>query len=126
VSGTENLSGNPFYVLELSTTATLDEIEQAAADLIKRIDQGEPGIDFYTTPLGALPRDAGDVRDAAKQLRNPQRRLVHEFWARVPVDREIDAPLCTVGGGDGGRGHSLESFDAMTALGWAPKVEVDA
>ena len=35
----------------------------------------------YATPLGRRPRTAELVRAAVSELRDPERRLVHEFWA---------------------------------------------
>ena len=35
----------------------------------------------YPTPLGRRPRTAELVRAAMAELREPERRLVHEWWA---------------------------------------------
>jgi hypothetical protein len=101
---------NPFYVLGVPPEASRAEIEQQGQKLLAMLELGLAGAGRYDTPLGAEPRTADDVRRALAELRDPERRLVHELWARLPptpVAEAAPAPKRAAGWGE-----------AMVALGW--------
>ncbi len=72
---------NPFLVLELPTTASAAEIERQGPKLLAMLAAGLADASEYRTPVGRSPRTAELVRAAMAELRNPGRRLTHEFWA---------------------------------------------
>ena len=57
---------------------------------------GLAGADRYATPFGERTRTEDDVRTAMAMLRDPNRRIVCELWARgkdaraVPTYEEIE------------------------------------
>jgi hypothetical protein len=73
---------NPFWVLELSTGASALEAERQGAKLLAMIAAAIPGADRYETPFGPQPRSADAVRQSLAEIRDPDRRAVHEWWAR--------------------------------------------
>lgn len=73
---------NPFLLLELSPAATRDELERQGAKLLALLAAGLPGAGSYPTPLGPRKRTPETVRAALAELRDPDRRLAHERWAR--------------------------------------------
>lgn len=73
---------NPFLVLELAPHARREEIERQGAKLLALLGAGLPGAERYPSPWGECPRRAEDVREALHELRAPERRLEHEWWAR--------------------------------------------
>ena len=72
---------NPFYVLELPPDCTRAEVERAGQRILAMLELGLSGATSYEQPSGRAKRDASGVREAMAQLRDPQRRLVHELWA---------------------------------------------
>jgi hypothetical protein len=103
---------NPLLVLELAPDASRAEIERAGQKLLAMLELGLRSAAIYPTPLGPRARTPESVRAAMAELRDPDRRIVHELWigapaAEVPVDEpEPDEPA------------SGEPFDALAALGW--------
>jgi hypothetical protein len=85
-AGVENLVErhleNPFLVLDLPPDAGAAEVERQGQMLLAMLaaDLGEAAR--YATPLGERERSAELVRSAMAELRDPTRRLVHEWWAR--------------------------------------------
>jgi hypothetical protein len=79
---------NPFYVLELRPTATRAEIERQGQKLLGMLELGLAGSARYRTPLGVGVRTAEMVRKAVAELREPERRLLAEVWARLEVTEE--------------------------------------
>jgi hypothetical protein len=73
---------NPFFVLELPPDATRAEIERQGAKLLAMMAAGVEAARACATPLGPRTRDEHAVRDALAELRDPARRLAHEWWAR--------------------------------------------
>jgi len=71
---------NPFLVLELSTTASPDMVERKGELLRSLLAAGVAGSDCYQSPLGPRERTPEMVRDALSELRDPDRRLIHEWW----------------------------------------------
>jgi hypothetical protein len=72
---------NPFLVLELPISAGTAEVERQGQKLLAMLAAGLDQAGEYCTPLGRHPRGAELVRSAMAELRDPARRLAHEFWA---------------------------------------------
>jgi hypothetical protein len=73
---------NPFLVLELPPDVTRDQLERQGARLLALLAAGVAGSAAYPTPLGPRERTAAMIRTALAELRDPDRRLIHEWWAR--------------------------------------------
>ncbi|HSS49614.1 MAG TPA: hypothetical protein VLX28_11780 [Thermoanaerobaculia bacterium] len=89
---------NPFLVLELAPGASRDELERQGAKLLALLAAGVGDATAYPTPLGIRDRTAEMVRAALAELRDPARRLLHEWWAQglagqLPVLRARQRPL---------------------------------
>ncbi|HHO49359.1 MAG TPA: hypothetical protein ENK18_00445 [Deltaproteobacteria bacterium] len=110
------IAENPFYVLELRPDATAAEIERAGQKLLAMLEIGLEAAASYPTPLGGMPRDPDQVRRAVDELRDPERRIVHELWATLQPD--IEATLQLVPGAHGERTEPDPWPGAMAALGW--------
>ncbi|MCA9492970.1 MAG: hypothetical protein KC621_23730 [Myxococcales bacterium] len=90
---TPGLLDNPFHVLELSPGCTPMEIERAGNKLLAMLGVNMEAAATYRGPLGPRPRDADLVRRSMDALRDPDRRVVAEFWAAVPLgeaDEDVD------------------------------------
>jgi hypothetical protein len=74
--------GNPFLVLELPAGATREQAERQGAKLLAMLSAGLAGAATYPTPLGPRERTDELVRAALAELRDTDRRLIHEWWAR--------------------------------------------
>jgi hypothetical protein len=109
MSDRERLVANPFYVLELPTHCSRQEIERAGQKLLAMLDVGLEAARVYPTPLGGMPRDADLVRRSLDELRDPDRRLLHEVWATL--DPGLEASLDDAEPPDAWRG-------LLTDLGW--------
>ena len=72
---------NPFLVLELPVSASRDELERQGAKLLSMLAADVPGAGTYATPLGPRERTAEMVREALAELRDPRKRVLHEWWA---------------------------------------------
>lgn len=90
---------NPFLVLELAPKAGRSELERQGAKLLAMLAAGLAEAGTYETPFGLRERTAEMVREALAELRDPARRLVHEWWAhglagRTPTSqRRVPRPL---------------------------------
>lgn len=73
---------NPFLVLEVAPAVGSAEIERQGQRLLAELAAGLDGARRYPTPFGARERTPELVRAAIAELRDPARRLVHEWWAR--------------------------------------------
>lgn len=73
--------GNPFFVLELPAGATREQAERQGAKLLAMLAAGVSGAATYPTPLGPRERTDELVRAALAELRDTDRRLLHEWWA---------------------------------------------
>lgn len=104
------IATNPFYVLELTPSATSAEVERAGQKLLAMLAVGLDDASRYPTPLGDRPRDADRVRQALDALRDPKRRALHELWAALPP-RAIPPDLEPEAGWP----------EALAALGCAPR-----
>jgi len=84
---------DPFTVLQAAPTASRAELDGTATRLLEALAAGLPGADRYPTPLGPRQRDPDIVTAAAAELRDRERRIVHEVWARMPVrSAEVEPP----------------------------------
>ena len=103
----DRLRRNPFYVLELPVAATRADVERQGAKLIALLSLGQPGVDDYTTPFGAMKRSDTDVREAMAELREPQRRFAHELWVQLAGTTEFTPTV-----------REKITWPARRALGW--------
>lgn len=76
------ITGNPFHVLGLSPDCSRAEIEREGQKLLGMLELGLSAARTYHTPLGKFERTTESVREAMAELRDPDRRLGHELWAR--------------------------------------------
>lgn len=79
------LRDNAFYVLELAPTCARIDIERQGQKLLAMLELGLAAAAPYATPVGPGVRDADKVRLAMAKLRDPDRRLEEEQWARLPA-----------------------------------------
>lgn len=103
---------NPFFVLDVPTTATRAEIERAGQKWLGMLTLGLARAAVYVTPLGVRARTPELVRAAMAELRDPERRVGHELWClldEAPPVVEADVEDL----GEAGAG-----FDALGAAGW--------
>lgn len=77
---------NPFLVLSLSPDAGMEQIERQGQKILMMLSAGIPDAATYETPLGPRELTEEIVREAMAELRDPDRRLVHEWWARAWSD----------------------------------------
>lgn len=110
---------NPFYVLGLSVHASRAEVEREGQKLLGMLALGLSAACTYDSPLGPAPRTPEAVREAMAELRDPERRLIHELWARVPAGGAGAAD--DTAGSPAGAGRTAARWpDALAALGWRP------
>ncbi|HND09298.1 MAG TPA: hypothetical protein PKL17_07050 [Pseudomonadota bacterium] len=112
----ERFLENPFYVLGVRPECSRAEMEREGQKLLGMLEIGLPSAKKYKTPLGEAERTPEMVRQAMAELRDPQRRLLHELWAQLPAERVAITP----NGSDGGSGPGPWP-DAVSALGFGAK-----
>jgi hypothetical protein len=88
------------------------EIEREGQKLLAMLDLDIAGAHAYDTPFGPRVRTHELVRDSMSELRDPQRRLAHELWARLAVMR-ASSPRDT-----SELARPAAWPDAFAALGW--------
>ncbi len=71
---------NPFLVLELPADAPGEVVERKGALLLSMLSVGTAEASRYQTPFGPRERTPEMVREAMGELRDPERRLIHEWW----------------------------------------------
>ena len=81
----DELQHNPFLVLAVTPTASRMEVERAGQKLLAQLAIGAASALTYATPFGPQSRDEALVRQALATLRDPQQRVVLEFWAESAV-----------------------------------------
>lgn len=86
------LADNPFYVLGLRPACSRLDVEREGQKLLGMLELGLKAAATYMTPLGPQPRSADKVRTAMAELRAPDKRLLHEFWAVLPPAPEPPKP----------------------------------
>jgi hypothetical protein len=109
------IDDNPFYVLGVSPDASRIEIEREAQKLLGMLELGFAAAMHYATPVGGRPRTAEAVRAAVAALRDPQRRLVAELWARHAPPLRDDEPAR-----DAAPAPAVATASLRRALGWRP------
>jgi hypothetical protein len=72
---------NPFLVLGLGPRACAAETERQGEKLLAMLAAGLEEARRYPTPFGERERTPELVRAALAELRDPRRRLRHEWWA---------------------------------------------
>ena len=90
---------NPFYVLELPSTATPGDIERQGKKLLGLFEVGAERARTYSCVLGTFPRDPTMIREATAALRDPKRRgrdaclvrLLEQDADASPPETKIDA-----------------------------------
>lgn len=96
---------NPFFVLEVPTSATRMEVERSGQKLLAQLTIGVASVKRYKTPFGEAERDESLVRSALSALRDPEQRAIFELWA-------IDSP------GEA-ESHTLPGWPrAFESIGW--------
>lgn len=88
----ERFTENPFYVLGLRPECSRAEMEREGQKLLAMLELSIEAARTYKTPLGPMPRTSDRVRQAMAELRDPQKRLVHELWAQLPAEPETAGP----------------------------------
>ena len=86
------IADNPFYVLGLRPTASRIDVEREGQKLLGMLELKIKAAGNYMTPLGPRARTADKVRQAMAELRSPDKRLLHEFWAALPPAPEPPKP----------------------------------
>ena len=71
---------NPFWVLDLPPDTPAAKVERRGELLLSMLAVGMTDATRYLTPLGPRERTAENVREALAELRDPNRRLIHEWW----------------------------------------------
>ena len=88
----QRFSENPFYILGLRPDCSRADLEREGQKLLAMLELQMEAARSYPTPLGPMPRTAEAVRQAMAELRDPQRRLLHELWAQLPAAPPADRP----------------------------------
>ncbi|ACY12884.1 hypothetical protein [Haliangium ochraceum] len=118
----QRIRGNPFYVLGVSVEASRAEIEREGQKLLGMLALELSAATTYATPLGAHTRTVEAVREAMAELRDPDKRLAHELWARLPVptaDADANADTDAAAGADAAGDAPWPG--ARARLGWAAR-----
>jgi hypothetical protein len=125
----ERITENPFYVLGLRPECSRADLEREGQKLLALLELSVESVKTYRTPLGPMPRTADRVRKALAELRDPQKRLLHELWAQLPAT-EPEPPAAAAPGlsdssdaSDGGDGGEVPGPwpDAREALGFGAR-----
>src|SRR5580658_4960558 len=88
MDGRDRILRNPFYVLELAPGCGRAEVERQGQKLLGILELGLSAALVYRTPVGTAERTAEGVRQAMAELRDPERRLMHELWAHLPAEAD--------------------------------------
>ena len=108
------IADNPFYILALPADCSRLEVEREGQKLLGMLEVGLSAARHYWTPLGTMERTTHKVREAMAELRDPDRRLRHELWARLAPEQ--------VGDGDGAEPAAADApgfAGARARLGWS-------
>jgi hypothetical protein len=109
------LANNPFYILGLRPDCARAEIEREGQKLIGMLELELSSAATYRSPIGVHRRTPELVREAMAELRDPNRRLLHELWATLEAsgngrEENMDA--------DEREQANLAPFPALRALGF--------
>jgi hypothetical protein len=127
MSAERRIAENPFLVLGLAADASRVEVEREARKLLGMLELGLAAAATYATPIGPRARTAELVRTAAATLRDPERRLAAEVWARgmaaMKTKTETGTEAGTAPATDSAPDPGAESGagwpGALRALGWS-------
>ncbi len=111
----ERLARNPFYVLGLRPDCARAEIEREGQKLIGMLELELSSATSYHSPIGIHRRTPELVREAMAELRDPNRRLLHELWATLEPATQ---PTPASDGEDEHDEADLAPFPALRALGF--------
>lgn len=118
----ERFTENAFYVLGLGPECSRAEVEREGQKLLAMLELSIEAARTYKTPLGPMPRTVDRVRQAMAELRDPQKRLVHELWAQLPAEPEPAATDERAPAGGGGAGEEPGPWpEAREALGFGAR-----
>lgn len=84
----DHAARNPFHVLGLPPGASRAEIEREGQRLLDALALGLDEAGSCPTPFGPRPRGPEEIRDALAELRDPERRILHEIFAAAPCAAE--------------------------------------
>lgn len=119
------LRDNAFHVLELPVTSSRIDVERQGQKLLAMLELGLAAAANYPTPVGPAVRDADKVRLALASLRDPDKRLEEELWARLaarpaepPAGEDDDLGLDDVPRAPRADGPWPEAF---AAFGWSTR-----
>lgn len=115
MSSRRRIEDNPFYVLGLPPTATRMEVEREGHKILSMMELSLSGAHVYHTPFGERPRTPELVREAMATLRDPQKRLCAELWARLGPGAKTGEPT------DEAKSETTTWDRALAAMGWGPK-----
>jgi hypothetical protein len=102
---------NPFFVLGLSPECSRADVERTGQKLLALLAIESGAAKQWKSPVGPGTRTADAVRAAMAELRDPERRVIHEAWARTFPDAEERVK--------GPKEDPLRPWDeAYRALGW--------
>lgn len=79
------LADNPFHVLGLRPDCGRADVEREGHKLLAMLELDLSAARTYASPLGTHARSPEQVREAMAELRDPERRLLHELWAGLPA-----------------------------------------
>lgn len=112
-SGRDRILQNPFHVLGLKPACSRQEMEREGQKLLGMLELGIAAASRYETPLGPAERTPEKVRQAMAVLRDPARRLEHEFWAGLDA-----GPVGSSDQAGAAPGDSPGMPGARRLLGW--------
>jgi hypothetical protein len=122
---------NPFYVLGLRPTAGRIEIEREGQKLLGMLELKLTSAATYMTPVGLGVRTPEKVREAMAHLRDPEKRLSAELWARLdptpePEPQE-DEDLEAFAAAAAPAADPLAPWsEALSAMGWGGAANADS
>lgn len=114
---------NAFHVLELPPACSRIDVERQGQKLLAMLELGLSAAVTYPTPVGVGVRDADKVRVAMARLRDPDKRLEEELWARLDATAkkpEVTDPDADLGLASLPRAPrpDLPWAGALAAFGW--------
>jgi hypothetical protein len=102
---------NPFFVLGLSPECSRADVERTGQKLLALLAIESGAAKQWKSPVGPGIRTADAVRAAMAELRDPERRVIHEAWARTFPEASERAT--------GPKEDHLRPWDeAYRAIGW--------
>jgi hypothetical protein len=115
----QRFAANPFYVLGLRPECSRADVEREGQKLLGMLELELRGASEYRSPIGVHRRSPELVREAMAELRDPNRRLLHELWATLEIgpERARDRPR-ELGGPEHEQEDPQRPFAALRALGF--------